>query len=148
MPFHHLPAPSEAISLAVYCLPSGGWPTASEGWDQTACDGCPAGTPCVRWYLLLLCSHLLSLLLIPFPCSKSSNPLFLPILISLINQTPKRLNSTSVKLEGCKFYFKPEEELEVPKAYGSFPALSAGWLQGILPPYEPSLWIFHTVLFI
>lgn len=62
------------------------------------------------------CFLLLSLLLKWFLCSKSSNPLFLQILlINLINYAPRQLISTSVKLKGCKCYLISEEKLEVPE---------------------------------
>lgn len=95
------------------------------------------------------CFLLLSLLLKWFLCPKSSNPLFLWILlISLINYAPRQLISTSVKLKGCKCYLISEEELEVPEVYVSFSRVSAVWLWGIISLYKPSRWIFHTVLLI
>lgn len=121
-PFHHLPVPKQGISLAVYTCLQGADP---QLWKaEIRQHGCPAGTVLVDFHFS--CLLLLSLLLKLFLCSKSSNPLFLRILvINLISYAPRQLISTSVKLKGCKCYFVSEEELKVPEVYMSFPRVSA-----------------------
>lgn len=134
-------------------LPSKGFHTCLQGADsllwkaEIRQHGCPAGIVPVDFHFS--CFLLLFLQLKLFFCSKSSNPLFLWILlINLISYAPRQLISTYVKLYGCKCYLIPEVEIEVPEVYVSFPRLSAAWLWGIMSPYKPSQWVFHTVLHI
>lgn len=92
-------------------LPPGSWSPTLEGWDQTAWGVLQELSVPVDFHFS--CLLLLSLLLKWFLCSKSSNLLFLWILlINLINYAPRQLIFTSVKLKGCKRYLMSEEELE------------------------------------